>query len=346
MHERGRSRAPVGARASRSERARACSRSARRGCRCPRPHRGRRVIASRRRTLGTRRPAPPLAGSSRSPTPAITTSPRSSTPSSTASGRPRRRPPASAPFMFESRARRSARHARIPPGGIPESSRSHGSRPEYDVSRCPLNITSAPALSRPGCRGRWPGRPRPAARAPAAPARPIPAPRPRHSFLRARERRRGDESHRQVDEVALLDHRKCGSTCSPKSRICAYRSCPTARASRACSPRRGTPRSRRCSPSGPGNRLALVEQLSVTSSLAAGRPPRSIASATGRISSCSIPASSSRVSSPTLGCSEPCSRGIFAASHALLSPGLRRSSATDATTVQPMSMSLLTFSRV
>ncbi len=96
----------------------------------------------------------------------------------------------------------------------------------------------------------------------------------------------------------------------------------------------------------PRDRLALVEQRVVTLAFAASRPPCSIASATGRISSCSISASSSSVSAePWMFCTL-FARYIPAISRAPSRPASRSEAWIDATIVQPMSMSAPTFSRV
>jgi hypothetical protein len=102
--------------------------------------------------------------------------------------------------------------------------------------------------------------------------------------------------------------------------------------------------------------LHLSRTASVTWSFAASRPPRSIASATGRISSCSIPASSSSVSAePRMFCTL-FARYMPAISRAPSRPASRSDSWIEATIVQPTSTSsgsrpdfaapVATFSRV
>ena len=85
---------------------------------------------------------------------------------------------------------------------------------------------------------------------------------------------------------------------------------------------------------------------SVTSAFAARRPPRSIASATGASSFISIPASSRSVSAEPRMFWNLFARYIPAISRAPSRPASRSDSCTDAMTVQPMSMSAATFSRV
>ena len=94
-----------------------------------------------------------------------------------------------------------------PSGWNPGIPCSHGSRPEYEVSRCPLNISVGPP---------------PAPRPRADDVRPAVLDLlPLHSepelvedvtherggrFLGSREGRRRDESQRELDEAALVDH--------------------------------------------------------------------------------------------------------------------------------------------
>ena len=90
-------------------------------------------------------------------------------------------------------------------------SRSHGSSPEYDVSRCPLNISVGPppspgqvptTFARPSstcCHITWSPS--------SSSSRAISA---RAGLLGARERRRRDQPQREVDQPPLVDH--AGST--------------------------------------------------------------------------------------------------------------------------------------
>ena len=83
----------------------------------------------------------------------------------------------------------------------------------------------------------------------------------------------------------------------------------------------------------------LSSSASETSAFAARRPPCSIASATGRISSCSMPASSSSVSAePWMFCTL-FARYMPAISRAPSRPASRSSAWIEATTVQPTSIS-------
>ena len=104
----------------------------------------------------------------------------------------------------------------------------------------------------------------------------------------ARRRRSPREAH--VDEPLLVDRDRRASSADVRAGPARRTGGsarggrrPRARASRACSPRRGTPRSRRCSrPGVPAIGLQRSRIASVTCAFAASRPPRSIASATGR----------------------------------------------------------------
>ena len=95
-----------------------------------------------------------------------------------------------------------------------------------------------------------------------------------------------------------------------------------------------------------GDRLALVEDRVRDLAFAASRPPCSIASATGRISSCSMPARSSSVSAePWMFCTL-FARYMPAISRAPSRPRSRSVAWIEATTVQPMSMSASTLPSV
>jgi hypothetical protein len=92
--------------------------------------------------------------------------------------------------------------------------------------------------------------------------------------------------------------------------------------------------------------LHLSRRASDTCAFAASRPPCSIASATGRISFCSIPARSSSTSAePWMFCTL-FARYMPAISRAPSRPCSRSVAWIDATTVQPMSMSAPTFLQV
>jgi len=92
--------------------------------------------------------------------------------------------------------------------------------------------------------------------------------------------------------------------------------------------------------------LHLSSSRSLTFAFAARRPPCSIASATGLISSCSIPARSSSVSAePWMFCTL-LARYMPAISRAPSRPASRSLSSIEATIVQPMSMSAATLPRV
>src|SRR5262245_2436384 len=152
------------------------------------------------------------------------------------------------------------------------------------------------------------------------------------------------------DEPPFVDGahpRTCGRTRSPKSRICSCRRSPHSSSMTCVHPASRYSSIATMQSSGvPAIGLHLSSRASVTSALAASRPPRSIASATGRISSCSIPARSSSVSAaPWMFCTL-FARYMPAISRAPSRPASRSSSWIEATIVQPMSMSLATFSSV
>jgi hypothetical protein len=96
----------------------------------------------------------------------------------------------------------------------------------------------------------------------------------------------------------------------------------------------------------PAMGLQRSSSESLTSAFAASRPPRSMASATGASSSLSIPANSSNVSAAPRMFWNLFARYMPAISRAPSRPASRSVSWTEATTVQPMSMSAATFSRV
>jgi hypothetical protein len=96
----------------------------------------------------------------------------------------------------------------------------------------------------------------------------------------------------------------------------------------------------------PAMGLQRSSRSSLTLSLAASRPPCSMASATGASSSISISASWSRVSAAPLMFWYLLARYIAAISRAPSRPRSRSDASMEATMVQPMSMSALTLSRV
>src|SRR5439155_1532502 len=170
-----------------------------------------------------------------------------------------------------------------------------------------------------------------------------------HALLVAREAVHVHHLARRVDEPVAVDlhARKCGSTFSPKSRICSCRFAPHSSSMTWVQPASRYSSIAAMQSSGvPAIGLHLSSSASVTLAFAASRPPCSIASATGRISSWSIPASSSSVSAaPWMFCTL-FARYIPAISRAPSRPSSRSAAWIEATTVQPMSMSAATFLRV
>src|SRR6266536_1685433 len=137
--------------------------------------------------------------------------------------------------------------------------------------------------------------------------------------------------------------RNCGSTFFAKSRIWSCRFAPHSSSMTCVQPAaRYSSIAAMQSAGVPAIGLHLSRIASVTCSFAARRPPRSIASATGRISSTSIPARSSSVSAAPLMFCTLFARYMPAISRAPSRPW-SRSSAIEATIVQPMSMSACTF---
>src|SRR5215210_7490074 len=173
----------------------------------------------------------------------------------------------------------------------------------------------------------------------------------RHLLLAPGEARDRDRPARPLDQPLAVDgqlaHRTCGRTRSPKSRICSWRRSPQSSSMTWVQPASLYSSIAAMQSSGvPAIGLHLSSSASVTSALAASRPPRSIASATGWISSCSIPARSRRVSAePWMFCTL-LARYIPAISRAPSRPASRSDSWIEATIVQPMSTSAATFSRV
>src|SRR6476660_150958 len=141
--------------------------------------------------------------------------------------------------------------------------------------------------------------------------------------------------------------RNCGSTFLPKSRICSCRFAPQSSSITCVQPAsRYSSIASMQSDGVPAIGRHLSRSASETSAFAASRPPRSIASATGRISSCAIPASSSSVSAaPWMFCTL-FARYMPAISRAPSRPASRSFSWIEATTVQPTSISPPTLSRV
>src|SRR3954469_13774549 len=155
---------------------------------------------------------------------------------------------------------------------------------------------------------------------------------------------------RPADEPSRVDRahrRRCGRTRSPKSRICSCRRSPQSSSITCVQPESRYSSIASMQSSGvPAIGLHLSSSASLTSAFAASRPPRSIASATGRISSCSIPARSSSVSAaPWMFCTL-FARYMPAISRAPSRPASRSDAWIDATIVQPMSMSDFTLSFV
>src|SRR5215208_3161805 len=174
---------------------------------------------------------------------------------------------------------------------------------------------------------------------------------PRHLLLAAREARDRDRLARPLDQPVAVDgqfaHRTCGRTRSPKSRICSCRRSPQSSSMTWVQPASLYSSIAAMQSSGvPAIGLHLSSSASLTSALAASRPPRSIASATGRISSCSMPARSSSVSAEPWMFWTLLARYIPAISRAPSRPASPSDSWIDATIVQPMSMSAATFWRV
>ena len=175
---------------------------------------------------------------------------------------------------------------------------SHGSRPEYEVSRWPLNISDG-ALPEPA---HVPSTlARPSSTCCHCTCSPIPSRTSRTASAQACSEPVNDGM--ETSRIASSTRRSRsiignagGLPCrTARSARAACR--PTARASRACSPAsRYSSIAAMQSAGVPAMGLHLSRIASVTSALAASRPPRSIASATGRISSWSSSASSSSVS--------------------------------------------------
>src|SRR5207248_339703 len=158
-----------------------------------------------------------------------------------------------------------------------------------------------------------------------------------------------DERRRRLDQARAVDlhPRTCGKTLSPNSWICSRRSSPHSSSMTCVHPASLYSSIAAMQSSGvPAIGRHLSRIASVTFDFAARRPPCSIASATGRISSCSSPARSSSVSAaPWMFCTL-FARYMPAISRAPSRPASRSLSWIDATTVHPMSTSAFTFSRV
>src|SRR5262249_41978462 len=122
-----------------------------------------------------------------------------------------------------------------------------------------------------------------------------------HRLLGPGEAGNGHRRDRVVHQPLLVDvqvhQRTRGSTCSPNNAICWWRRSPHSSSMTCVQPASRYSSIAATHSSGvPAMGLHLSRISSVTCSFAARRPPRSIASATGRISSCVKPAKSSSVS--------------------------------------------------
>src|SRR3954454_4469379 len=171
-------------------------------------------------------------------------------------------------------------------------------------------------------------------------------PRHTHAVQQAREVVRPPGLPLRNVRMDRAHERNCGSTFSANSRICSCRFAPHSSSMTCVQPAsRYSSIAATQSPGVPAIGLPRSRIESVTCSFPASRPPRSIASATGRISSTSMFARSSSVSAAPLMFCTLLARYIPAISRAPSRPS-SRSSAIDATIVQPMSISAFTFSRV
>src|SRR3954466_13136894 len=173
----------------------------------------------------------------------------------------------------------------------------------------------------------------------------------RHRLLAAGEAGDRDRLARPVDEPVAVDRdghqRTAGTTRSPKSRICSCRRSPQSSSITCVQPASRYSSIAATQSSGvPAMGLHLSSSSSVTSAFAARRPPRSIASATGRISSCVISASSSSVSAAPWMFWTLFARYMPAISRAPSRPAARSLSWIEATTVQATSISSPTLPRV
>src|SRR5207302_5974678 len=176
-----------------------------------------------------------------------------------------------------------------------------------------------------------------------------------HSLLVAGEAVHADHPRGGVDETVAIDlhphavycGRTCGSTFDPNRRICSCRFAPQSSSITWLHPAsRYSSIAAMQSAGVPAIGRHLSSSASETFAFAAKRPPCSIASATGRISPCSMPARSRSVSAaPWLFCTL-FARYIPAISRAPSRPASRSVSWMEATTVQPTSMPAPTFSRV
>ena len=215
---------------------------------------------------------------------------------------------------------------------------------------CPLNIRLGP----PPAPSRMPSTfARPSSTCCHCTRRPISSERVAHELghrlLVAREARRADRPAGPVDEPVAVDRdrsrdfgaaeaRTRGRTCSPNRRICSCRFSPQSSSMMCVQPAARYSSIAATQSSGvPAIGLQRSRIESVTFALAASRPPCSIASATGRISSGSIPASSSSVSAePWMFCTL-FARYMPAISRAPSRPASRSVAWIEATIVQPTS---------
>src|SRR6188474_2335408 len=159
-------------------------------------------------------------------------------------------------------------------------------------------------------------------------------------LLLAGEARDGHGVAGPCDEPPFVDGahpRTCGRTRSPKSRICSWRRSPQSSSMTCVQPASRYSSIAAMQSSGvPAIGLHLSRISSVSAALAASRPPASIASATGRISSWVSPAHSSRVSAAAWMFCTLFARYMPAISRAPSRPR-SRSSSIEATIVQPRS---------
>src|SRR6266550_5514142 len=152
-------------------------------------------------------------------------------------------------------------------------------------------------------------------------------------------RRIADDARARLREQGLYPRRNCGSTFSPKSRICSCRSAPHSSSMTCVHPASRYSSIAAMHSSGvPAIGLQRSSSASVTCSFAASRPPRSIASATGASSSISISADSSSASAAPLMFWNLFARYMPQISRAPSRPASRSDSWIDAITVQPMSI--------
>ena len=238
-------------------------------------------------------------------------------------------------------------------GWKPGTCASQGSRPEYDVSMCPLNMRLGPPPA-PGTRAEH-------VRATVLDLLPLHlqahveerlAHELGHRLLRAGEARRADRPRRPVDEPVSdrcgRQPRTCGSTFSPKSRIWSCRRSPQSSSMTWVQPAsRYSSIAAMQSVGRAGDRLAAVEDR--VGHLRLRREPAALlhrlGDRRGSRPSRSRPGRAACLPSRWMFCTL-FARYIPAISRAPSRPASRSVSWIEATTVQPMSMSAATFSRV